>query len=226
MFTGTPCQIGGINKYLSNIDTSKLILVDIVCHGAPSPKLFNEYINFLENKKGKKITEYYHRTKLKGWQHIEAVRFENEKLNYKSRLSQTWKRIFYTDLPLRPSCYNCKYTNADRPGDITIGDFWGIELFNPEFVDDKGISLVIINTEKGNRILEKIKNDLIISKQNIEEAILKNPQLKEPRRIDFNKRKLFWNDYKNKGINYIAKKYGGYNMIGKMKNLAKRMLNK
>ena len=226
LFTGTPCQVGGIIKYLQNVDTSKLILVDIVCHGIPSPKLFKEYISFLENKKGKKVTEYYHRSKINGWNQTEEVRFNDEKLDFKSRLSQTWKRIFYTDLALRPSCYNCKYTNTERPGDITIGDFWGIELFNPEFADNKGVSLVMVNTEKGNKILEKIKDNLIISNQEIEKAIIKNPQIKEPTKVDQNKRKIFWNDYKNKGFNYIAKKYGGYNTIGKIKNLAKRILKK
>ena len=226
MFTGTPCQVGGINKYLRNIDTSKLLLVDIVCHGTPSPRLFKDYIKFLESKKGKKVTEYYHRSKINGWNQTESVKFENEDLDYKSRLSQTWKRIFYTDLALRPSCYNCKYTNIERPGDITIGDFWGIELVNPGFADNKGVSLVIINTEKGNKTFEKIKDNLIISKQDINEAIIKNPQLKEPIKINSDNRKNFFELYKNKGFDYIAKKYGGYNTVGKIKNLAKRILGK
>lgn len=226
LFTGTPCQIAGLNNFLQNIDKSNLLLIDIICHGAPSPKLFQEYIHFLEKIKGKKIKGYNHRTKKNGWVHTEEVIFDDDDNDYKSRLSQTWKRIFYTDLALRPSCYNCKYTNTSRPGDITIGDFWGIELYDSEFADNKGVSLVIINTTKGKEIFDFISSNLIIKKRDIKEAVNKNPQLKEPRKISFSEREKFWNNYKIKGFKYIANKYGGYNNIGKLKNLAKRMLRK
>lgn len=226
LFTGTPCQVAGLNNFLQNIDKSNLILVDIICHGTPSPKLFQEHIKFLEKSKGKKVIWYYHRTKKNGWAHTEEAIYEGNHNDYKSRLSQTWKRIFYTDLALRPTCYNCKYTNTSRPSDITIGDFWGIEQYDSKFADNKGISLVILNTKRGKEIFESISNNLIIKKKDIDEAVDKNPQLKEPRRIISNQRKKFWNDYKIKGFKYIANKYGGYNNIGKLKNLAKRMLRK
>lgn len=226
LFTGTPCQVAGLNRFLYDVDKSNLILVDIICHGTPSPKLFHEYIEFLEKKRKRKIKNYYHRSKIKGWNHTEAILYVGDKLDYKSRISQTWKRIFYTDLALRPSCYSCKYTNINRPGDITIADFWGIQLYDKEFADDKGVSLTIINTSKGEKIFKEIKNNLEISERKIDEAINKNPQLKQPIHIDENNRKSFWNDYELKGFNYIAKKYGGYNNIGKLKNLVKIIVKK
>lgn len=226
LFTGTPCQVGGLNKFLQNIDKTKLILVDIVCHGTPSPKLFQDYISFIEKTKKKKVKEYYHRSKKLGWEHNEEVIYDDGKDDYTSRLSQTWKRIFYTDLCLRPSCYSCKYTNITRPGDITIADFWGLEQFDNEFVDKKGVSLTLINTTKGQNIFNEISNDLISRKRKMAEAILKNPQLRELRKINMNKRNEFWNDYKNKGFKYIANKYGGYNNIGKLKNLVKKIIKK
>lgn len=227
LFTGTPCQVAGLNKFLKDKDNSKLILVDLICHGTPSPQLFQDYIKFLEKTKKKKIKGYYHRSNKISWQqHTENVVYEGGKEDYTSRLSQTWKRIFYSDLCLRPSCYSCKYTNTKRPGDITIGDFWGIEQYDKEFVDKKGVSLVLINTTKGQKLFKEISNDLLINKRKIEEAIVKNPQLKQPINISINERKKFWSDYKNNGFKYIANKYGGYNNIGKLKNLIKRIIKR
>ena len=138
----------------------------------------------------------------------------------------TWKRIFYTDLALRPTCYNCKYTNTNRPSDITIGDFWGIENYNSKFADNKGISLVLLNTVRGKEIFNNISKNLDIDKRKIDEAIVKNPQLKEPIKVLPNQREEFWNNYRIKGFKYVANKYGGYNNIGKLKNLAKIILGR
>lgn len=227
LFTGTPCQVAGLNKFLQNIDKTNLILVDLVCHGTPSPYLFQDYIKFIEKNKKKKIIGYYHRSKKIAWQqHTENIVYEDGKEDYTSRLSQTWKRLFGTTLFFRPSCYSCKYTNTKRTGDITIGDFWGIEKYNKEFTDNKGVSLTLVNTIKGQKVFDEISKDLIINNRKIEEAIVKNPQLKQPINIDIDERNKFWNDYKTKGFKYIASKYGGYNNIGKLKNLVKRIIKK
>lgn len=226
LFTGTPCQVAGLNKFLQNVDKSNLILVDLVCHGTPSPQLFHEYIKFLEQTKKKKVIGYYHRIKKIGWNQTEGTVYEDGKLDYKSRLSQTWKCIFYSDLALRPTCYNCQFTNINRPGDITIGDFWGIENYNKDFADNKGISIAIVNTIKGQKIFNEINMDIYMDKRQIEEAINKNPQLDKPIELRATERQKFWNDYKIKGFKYIANKYGGYNNIGKIKNIVKRIIKK
>lgn len=225
LFTGTPCQVAGLNKFLGNINRENLILIDIVCYGTPSPKLFGEYIKFLEQKKHSKVKEYYHKSKKNGWRHSrEEVVYENKEDDYTSRLSQTWKRIFYTNLALRPSCNNCKYTNANRPSDITIGDFWGIDKYDPNFSDDKGVSVILLNTTKGKQAFNDISNDIFYKARNIEEAINENPRLKRPTETAKEKREKFWNDYKIKGFKYITKKYGGYNIVGKLKNFVKNSL--
>ena len=226
MFTGTPCQVAGINKFLERTDTSNLILVDIVCHCVPSPKLFGEYIRFCEKKNKSKIVEYYHRTKDKGWKALEKAIYQNGKEDSKSLLSQAWNIIFYSKLATRPSCYECRYTNIKRPSDITIADFWGIEKFNPEFADEKGVSLALLNTEKGKDIFDKIKNNIEYIQKNIEEAVEKNPQLERNIRYDENERKIFWKDYKEKGIKYIIKKYGKCNFKRKLKRTIKKVIGK
>jgi len=225
LFTGTPCQVAGLNSFLANMDRNNLILVDIVCHGTPSPKLFQEYINYIEKKRKSKIKEFYHRAKDLGWVHNEKIVYENNKNEDKSNLSQAWKNIFYSHLALRPACYNCPYTNTKRISDITIADFWGIEKFTPEFVDKKGVSLVIVNTKKGSEMFENIKKDIEYIEKNIDEAKEKNPNLVKPTDCPDN-RERFWEEYEQNGIEYILKKYGRYNFKYIVKDYIKRILNK
>lgn len=226
MFTGTPCQVAGLNKFLLGTNKEKLILIDIICHGTPSPKLFQDYIKCIEKINKSEVKEYYHKAKDLGWGHIEKVVYKNGKVDKTSLLSQAWKMIFYTNLGLRPSCYNCKYTNTKRSSDITIADFWGIEKSSPEFADKKGISLVIVNTNKGQEVFDNIKNNIDYKEENIDNAIIKNPQLKQSVKIDFEKRKEFWNAYNRKGMKYIIKKYGRYNLKSYVKDSLKKLLKK
>lgn len=226
LFTGTPCQVGGLNEYLKDINKENLILVDIVCHGTPSPKLFRQYIEFINKLKKKKVQNYYHRSKKEGWSRNEEVIYEDGKSEFKTRLSETWKNIFYSNLCLRPSCYNCKYTKVPRTSDITIADFWGIEKFDKAFYDKNGVSLLIINTEKGNRIFQKIQNDIVYSERKIEEAKEKNPQLYKSIQVLLEERDTFWKIYNKDGFKKIASLYGGYNFIGKIKHFVKKILKK
>lgn len=225
LFTGTPCQIGELRRFLNNIDISNLLLVDVVCHGTPSPKLFNEYIHFIEKDRKKKVIEYNHRSKtnLTGTSPEEII-YEGGEKDSTSRLSQTWRRIFYTNLPLRPSCYNCQYTNLKRAGDITIADFWGIEKYDKEIYDELGISLVIINTQKGNNFYKKIENKIIANERKIEEALGRNPQLQKPCKVNQEEREKFWNLYYKHGIKKIAQKYGKYTILGKIKHKVKQYI--
>lgn len=226
LFTGTPCQIAGLNKFLGNMNKEKLILVDIVCHGTPSPKLFNEYIKFIEKKRKKKIKGYFHRAKDFGWGvHLEKVLYEDGKEEFKSTLSQSWKTVFYTHFALRPSCYNCKFTNLDRPSDITIADFWGIKKFAPEFADKEGVSLFIVNTVKGKEVFENIRKNLDCIERSAHEATEGNPNLKTPSKMPEN-RKKFWEEYQKNGIEFILKKYGRYNAKEITKDYIKRVLRK
>lgn len=225
LFTGTPCQVAGLNKYLCNVKKEKLILVDIVCHGTPSPKLFREYIKYIECNRHKKIKQYNHKAKDFGWKHNEKITFEDGTEDVKSNLSQAWKYVFYSHFALRPACHNCKYTNCKRPSDITIADFWGIEKFAPEFTDSKGVSLVIVNTNKGKIVFEKIKENINFIERNIEEAKEKNPNLIRPSNMPEN-RKKFWQEYEKNGIKYILKKYGRYNLKCTIKDFLKRIIKK
>ena len=151
-----------------------------------------------------------------GWHdHVETLFFENGK----TTSSQVFKELFYGHTVLRPSCYECPYKSVIHPGDITIADYWGIEKAAPEFDDNKGVSLVLVNNEAGEKIFEKVKKRLIWKQTKLEDSM--QPPLKAPFPKPDN-REQFWSDFKNKSFEYVAKKYGG---IG-LKNDAKLLLSK
>ncbi|KAA6327270.1 NAD(P)H-quinone oxidoreductase subunit I [termite gut metagenome] len=128
LFTGTPCQTAGLNAYLMNIDKSNLYVCDLVCHGTPSPYIWRDYLNYVEEKVNDKIIMVDFRDKEKGWSsHFESFVFRNNKKLF----TRTYTELFYKHIILRPSCEICRYTNIYRPSDITIADFWGWEKTIP-----------------------------------------------------------------------------------------------
>ena len=120
---------------------------------------------------------------------------------------------------LRPSCYECPYKSVTHPGDITIADYWGIEKAAPEFDDNKGVSLVLLNNEIGEKTFEKVKSQLRWKQTRLEDSL--QPPLKAPFPRPEN-REQFWNDFRNKPFDYMAKKYSDYGL----KNNAKVFLIK
>lgn len=226
LFSGTPCQIGGLLSAIKGVDTEKLLTVSIICHGVPSPKLFSEYLHYCNRQRHARIVEYQHRPKLNAWAHIENSRFVYENgdsdSDSSSGLSQAWKYIYYSNAALRPSCYKCQWAIKGHPSDITIGDFWGVEEVYPNFYDKMGVSAVICNTQKGADVFNRL-GGLITKPVQFEDFMHngRNPQLKRPAQA-FVDRKKFWNLYRNKGISAIVKRYGNPSFNNK-KYLLKKM---
>jgi coenzyme F420-reducing hydrogenase beta subunit len=223
LFTGTPCQNAGLGSYL-NKNYDNLYLCDIVCHGTPSPLIFKNYIKYCERKNNNSIKEYYWRFKGNGWHsHTEKAVYADGKEDSTSLLSQSYKELFYSHVTLRPACHNCKFCNFSRPSDITIGDFWGIEKSMPDFDDNTGVSLVLTNSTKGQELFERISKNLYYRESNTTDCLQHNlhtPSQPSPRRDKF------WQDYKNKGFEYVLKKYTGYGFVGQSKKAAAKVLNK
>lgn len=163
MFSGTPCQIAGLKRYLRK-DYEKLLTVDIACHGVPSPKVWNKYIDELQEKNGK-IQSINFRSKYKGWKNFMfSVSYIKNNKAIQSRTpfwNNLFMRAFLSDLILRPSCYLCKFKGGRSGSDITLGDYWGIQYIKPNMDDDKGTSIILINTTKGYDALDfdKIKSE-------------------------------------------------------------------
>lgn len=171
LFTGTPCQIDGLKLYLQK-EYNTLICQDIICHGVPSPKAWREYKKFIT--KGKSIKNIYFRNKRLGWNNF-SMRIEMENNIYSKDLNEDiFMKAFLTNFCLRPSCYFCHSKSLHRRSDITLADFWGIEKLLPNINDDKGTSLVFINSEKGMQIFKNISSEVVSCDVDINEAIRYN----------------------------------------------------
>lgn len=190
LFSGTQCQIKGLNLYLRK-KYDNLIAVDIICHGVPSPKVFREYRKKLENSYHSEINNIWFRRKDEGWKKFSfAVSFENGKEYVKNLQEDIFMRGFLSDLYLRPSCYECTAKNFVNNADITLADYWGVQNIHSEFDDDRGISLILVNSNKGQKYLSLIEEKMDILTTDIDYAIKNNPSAirpvkKNPRRDEF-----------------------------------------
>ena len=225
MFVGTPCQVSAMrimtSKYLDRI-----LLVDFICHGVTSPRVFAEYIRYIENKRKKRIVGYFNRAKDLGWRHTEKIIFQDGKSEYTSLLSQAWRHIFHSHNCLRTSCYNCHFNHyEEREADITIGDYWGIEKHHPEFKYSEGASLVVIYTDHGKEWIGKCKKKLEIIDSQIEYCLERQPHFRGESAIP-QKRIEFWREYYMKGIPYIVKKYGKCDIEMQLKHVIKRLVGR
>lgn len=206
LFSGTPCQTAGLHSFIGNKLRENLILVDVVCHGVPSPYIWRDYIKHLEEKRNDKIVYVDFREKQQcGWRaHKEAFRYQGSKDDIVIRGSYTY--LFYKHIIFRHSCGACKYTNLQRPSDISIADFWGWEKTHPTInADDKGLSLIICNTKKGMQLFENIRGDMNTIPAKIQNCM--QPSLMHPSKIH-RKRANFELDYMHKGFTYIMRRYG------------------
>ena len=199
LFSGTPCQTAGLNSYIEKKLRENLILVDIVCHGVPSPYIWRDYLAYIEKKYKSKVIKVNFRDKSRiGWAgHIESYTFENGK----EIETKEYTNLFYKHIMLRESCGSCHYTNFHRPSDFTLADYWGWEKTNTNInSDNKGVSLFFINTKKGIDIFTLIKNVLkTIPTQQIK---CEQPNLLHPSKLHVN-RKKFRNYYMHNGFEYI-----------------------
>ena len=156
MVSGTGCQIAGIRAALK---CTNVLLVDITCLGVPSPGVFQKYVESLEKKQASKVKNINFRDKSTGWKtYSQKVEFEDgTHLSYKND-ENDYVRGFLDKIYIRPSCHKCPFCDTARPGDITIGDFWGIEKTLPELDDKRGVSLLYAVTEKGREFIESCEN--------------------------------------------------------------------
>lgn len=213
LFSGTACQVAGLYAFLSvkkNLSLDKLFTIDIVCHGVASSKIFKDYIHFLENKYNSEINKFNFRNKSYGW----ALHYETFEVKNKTISNRSWTNLFYSNQCLRPSCGKCAFASYNRPGDLTIADFWGLNKINPEFDDDKGVSTVIINSFKGKElfnICSENMNILQVTKENCSQ-----PNLNRSSIIPIDREK-FWILYKNKGFKTVLIKYGRYDILRRIK---------
>ena len=205
MCVGTPCQIAAIHQRFSNKYNDYILLVDILCHSAPSPLMFNEHIKSLERVSGRIVYRYSFRPKTKGWRHFEEAYDQSGTIILKNkRQTQRHKELFYAELISRPACSQCKYAGVDSISDLTLGDFWGIENVLPSFYNKMGVSLVIVHTQKAKRVFSYFNSFCDVLEVDLVQAMRNNHS--KPRPIN-PKRNMFWEDYYTKGFDYASTHY-------------------
>lgn len=189
LFSGTPCQVDALRQYLKDTDTEKLYTMDLICHGVPSPTLFQGYLRHLAEREKGTVTRFLFRDKSHGWGLQARYSFRDRKGKEKTVMLPTGLSSYYTFFleseTYRESCYCCPYANSKRIGDITIGDFWGIRQEHPELLrenggmlnEEKGISAVLVNTEKGEKLLAEFGTAILLAESSPEKIARWNSQL-------------------------------------------------
>ena len=197
LYIGMPCQIAGLNSYLSNlkIDCSKLVTIDIICHGMPPITYLHEYIEKKVNRMINNITfRGKHDFQLCFYEERDKKPFYRKNSNCDMYFSAFLKGLIHRD-----SCYSCIYARKERTGDITIGDFWGLDKSTLNQKYDGKISVILQNTDKGKELLQQCSKELHLEERTLQEAVEGNAQLRKPS-IKHVEREKFEELYKEKGF--------------------------
>ena len=212
MFSGTPCQIAGLKKFLSK-EYDNLLLVEIICHGVPSKKLFQDFIESYGKELGGTIEEFYFRDKSKGQGYLTRASYrKNNSLNNKYGISLSYMHFFSKSSILRLNCYSCPFASSKRIADITLGDFWGFHEEYPNYKESqglsngKGISCVLVNTEKGVVDIKECKDSFVLMDSEFEKAAKHNDQLSKPSNYS-PQREIILEMYKSSGYEAVKKYY-------------------
>ena len=225
LFTGTPCQIEGFKSFLRK-DYEKLYLQDIICHGVPSPLVWKTYKEYRENNANSKLSEMSFRSKKdEGWRRYHVnMKFENNGNYNVNRDNDAYIKAFLKHLSLRESCTDCKFKKNNRLSDITLADFWGVNYIAPDMNDEKGTSLVIVNSTKGQELMNEISELMICKEVDFEKAISRNPSFNTSSKKN-EKSELFFEELGKMDFEDLVKKYiPKESVIFKIKKKIKKLL--
>ena len=217
LFSGTPCQISALKTFINfkNCSSSNLFLVDVVCHGVPSPLLWKDFIFILKNKKGAvKSYRFRYKDDKHFWGKVNVSYSIGDKEVVNDRLAKSFIELYFTNVATRESCFSCKYATTHRAGDITMADCWGIENESPDFYDKRGVSLILVNTTTGKMLFDLISSTLIYKEVDIDKLnqIHLSKPVKKPSTAS-----SFWKDFTRNGYIYVAKKYTTFGFKNRVK---------
>lgn len=188
LFTGTPCQVAGLYAFLGG-DDANLLTADVLCHGVPSPAVFERYLESLGV--GEKCRIEF-RNKDNGWKKYEVVVGDRVHETFRAN---AYMKGFLSNLYLRPSCASCRFVGCRRLGDLTLGDFWGAGNFRKRYDDDKGTSLVLLNSPKARSIFQTLQDKFSLAEQvPSDSAVPFNPSLVHASKPDA-RRAAFFDDF-------------------------------
>ena len=206
LFSGTPCQVGGLVSFLGETH-DKLILVDLVCHGVPSPKVWEHYIRYRgkQDAKGEIPAAINLRSKETGWPGY-STRFDYSDGQYysASNSQDPYLRGFVGNLYLRASCYDCRFKGISRQSDFTLADYWGVWDQLPEYHDGKGTSLVLLHTEKAKALWAAVAEHMQYSEVDVVSALAGNPSATVSSPLP-DRREEFFERYENEDFRELVK---------------------
>lgn len=208
LYSATPCYCAGLKKYLGK-EYDNLYCMEIICHGVPSPKIFDDYIKILEKNLGGKIIDLNFRDKKRGWGALIKVSYNrNNKIReqYFSLEESYYLSHFWNANNYRDVCYECNYARTQRVSDIAIGDYWGVKKHHPAIDTINGVSVVITGSEKGEKLLNQVKEYLEIIDSKIEYATEENGNISYPSQKN-ESANYFWQMYFAHGSEYIKNEY-------------------
>lgn len=176
LFAGTPCQCAGLSRFLSK-EYSNLLMVDFVCHGVPSRGLYRKYLEYMGTKGEIKSVRFRDKTTDRKSGHCISIEYKDGNIYREASVNDPYMLGFLQNINLRKSCYNCSFKDFATASDITIGDFWGIDKTDSFLSDKEGVSLVILNTDKGKTFFEGVGDMVLADKRTAKEALAENKSL-------------------------------------------------
>lgn len=226
LFTGTMCQIEGLRSYL-NKEYDRLILMDVICHGVPSPLIWRHYVDCMETAYESKVQEAYFRDKTDGWKGFGMKLLFVDGECYRCVWQKdAYGKLFTANKIFRDSCEDCKFKTIEKNCDLSIGDLWGAEHIATELDDDKGVSLLMVHSKKGMDLLESIRDRLKIKEIDFDIVVDNNPYILKSikKGSGKEKEKIYREISAGKDIKAIASKHAkNFNMKKHMIALLERM---
>lgn len=196
LFTGTACQIMGLKKYL-NKEYENLYTVDVLCHGVPSPMILRMYLEDKKKQYHASIEKFEFRNKKNGWKnYFVNIEFSDMQCYCVPYYKDKFMKMFLDNIDLRPSCYVCRFKSFPRESDMTIGDSWGIENCMPDMDDDKGTSIILVHSSKGESLFNVIRQKLVVREASLNEILPQTQGATKSAEMHPN-RKKFWKGVKN-----------------------------
>ena len=200
LFSGTPCQVAGLKSFLRK-DYDNLICIDLICHGVPSPEIWKDYLSSININKDVKHVNFRYKNLDKKTTQI-AYYLDDNSIVLEEKNDSLYMKGFIQNLYVRPSCFDCRFKGNNRMSDITIGDFWSAKEFHADMADDYGNSAIIIRSDKGQSLLEAVKNELVIKDATIKEVVTWNECLVESTKMN-EKRKEFYERWRKEPLQSI-----------------------
>lgn len=227
LFCGTPCQVHAVRSLFRN-HLDRLFAIDIICHGVPNQQFFNDYLSLYQKENKFQLVHFDFRNKQYGWGLKGKATDSYGKHHVITPVNCSYYKYFLEGEIYRDSCYNCPYACMQRPGDLTIGDYWGIEKYNSEllaknggeFSAKKGVSCLLVNNSRGEELLRKYGRHILTAPVDIQNILIINTQLREPAQHSPKRSKIF-NAYQQNGYAGVQRIFRREMGIKKVRKLVK-----